>query len=232
MIERIPAEKRHFSDIGWLKTYWLFSFADYYDPKNIRFGPLRVFNDDVVEPGKGFPMHPHEEMEIISIVLSGEITHADTLGNYGVLRAGEVQRMSAGKGLKHSEYNKSEKPLHFYQIWIRPSVKGLVPSYEQREIRSPGTDCRLVPVVSGKGINDAVKLHADATIYRGTIESGGVIEYATEEDRNTFIYVSEGSMAVNGKTFGQGDQARVSTERNITLKTGLHSGFVLIDLPS
>jgi redox-sensitive bicupin YhaK (pirin superfamily) len=106
MIRHIPADKRHFSDAGWLRTYWLFSFADYYDPDNVRFGPLRVFNDDVVEPGRGFPTHPHDEMEIVSIVLEGEMTHIDSMGNKGVLKAGMVQRMSAGTGLMHSEYTR------------------------------------------------------------------------------------------------------------------------------
>ena len=120
MIQVITATERHFSDFGWLKTYWLFSFADYYDPGNIQFGALRVFNDDVVEPGAGFPTHPHEEMEIITLVQSGEITHEDSMGNRAVMRAGEVQRMSAGTGLTHSEFNLGREPVHFFQVWILP----------------------------------------------------------------------------------------------------------------
>ncbi len=126
MIDIIKADQRHFSDFGWLQTYWLFSFSSYFDPQNIRFGSLRVFNDDVVNPGTGFPTHPHEEMEIITIVLEGEMTHQDSMGNKTVIKAGDVQRMSAGTGLTHSEYNLAEKPVHFYQIWIsaRPKRPG------------------------------------------------------------------------------------------------------------
>ena len=132
MIEIIKADRRHFSDFGWLKTYWLFSFSGYFDPQNIQFGALRVFNDDVVDPGTGFPTHPHEEMEIVTIVLEGEMTHADSMGNKAKIEAGDVQRMSAGAGLAHSEFNLAEKPVHFYQIWMFPDKAGLTPSYDQR----------------------------------------------------------------------------------------------------
>jgi redox-sensitive bicupin YhaK (pirin superfamily) len=139
MIHVVREHQRYFSDFGWLKTYWLFSFSRYYDPANIQFGALRVFNDDVVEPGTGFPTHPHEEMEIITIPLNGELTHEDSMGNKTVIRGGEVQRMSAGTGLTHSEFNLGNEPCHFYQIWIYPDVKGLEPTYDQREFdRHPG----------------------------------------------------------------------------------------------
>ena len=120
MIEVTKANERHLSNFGWLKTYWLFSFSSYFDPHNIQFGALRVFNDDVVEPGTGFPTHPHEEMEIITIVINGEMTHEDSMGNKTIIRAGDVQRMSAGTGLTHSEFNLADEPVHFYQIWIYP----------------------------------------------------------------------------------------------------------------
>lgn len=129
MIKIIPKGKRHFSDFGWLKTYWLFSFSDYFDPDNTRFGALRVFNDDIVAPGTGFPTHPHREMEIITIVLEGEITHKDSMGNKMVIRAGDVQRMSAGTGIIHSEFNLGDEPVHFYQIWIYPDEAELQPGY-------------------------------------------------------------------------------------------------------
>ncbi|OQW95695.1 MAG: hypothetical protein BWK77_07025 [Verrucomicrobia bacterium A1] len=118
MTQVIRAAQRHFSDFGWLKTFWLFSFSDYYDPENVQFGTLRVFNDDVVAPGTGFPAHPHQEMEIITVVLEGEMTHEDSMGNQAVIRAGDVQRMSAGTGLTHSEFNLADKPVHFYQVWV------------------------------------------------------------------------------------------------------------------
>lgn len=124
MKRTIRAPERHYNDHGWLKTFWLFSFSDYYDPENINFGSLRVFNDDVVEAGGGFPTHPHSEMEIVSIVLDGQLTHADSMGNKGVIRPCEVQRMSAGTGLTHSEFNDGDTPTHFYQIWLHPDEKG------------------------------------------------------------------------------------------------------------
>ena len=122
MFRIIKAADRHFNDFGWLQTYWLFSFSDYYDPKNANHGALRVFNDDVVQPNTGFATHPHEEMEIVSIILSGEMTHADTMGNSTIIRAGDIQRMTAGTGLRHSEWNHGPDPVHFFQIWIKPDT--------------------------------------------------------------------------------------------------------------
>ena len=148
MLEIIKSGQRHFSDFGWLKTFWLFSFASYFDPKNLQFGPLRVFNDDVVEPGTGFPTHPHNEMEIITVVLEGEMTHEDSMGNKAVIKVGDVQRMSAGTGLTHSEFNLAETPVHFYQIWILPDTPGLKPSYDQRNFQPRDWQthcCRSLP---------------------------------------------------------------------------------------
>ena len=170
MIDIINAAERHFSDFGWLKTYWLFSFSNYYDPQNIQFGALRVFNDDVVEPGTGFPTHPHEEMEIITIVLEGEMTHQDSMGNKAVIKAGDVQRMSAGTGLTHSEFNLADKPVHFYQIWIFPDKAGLNPTYDQNSYEASDWKNRLLPVASGQDIQGAVTFHTDATIYRCALE--------------------------------------------------------------
>src|SRR5512137_605268 len=172
MFDVIRASHRHHSDFGWLKTYWLFSFSNYFDPRNIQFGALRVFNDDVVEPGTGFPTHPHEEMEIITTVLDGEMTHQDSMGNRTVIKAGDVQRMSAGTGLTHSEFNLAAAPVHFYQIWIFPDTKGLNPTYDQRTFSSAIFTNRLVPVASGRGIRDTVTFHTDATIYRSELKAG------------------------------------------------------------
>ena len=156
MIQVIRADERHFTDFDWLKTYWLFSFSEYYDPTNIQFGALRVFNDDVVAPHTGFGTHPHEEMEIITIVLDGEVTHEDSLGTKAVMRAGDVQRMSAGTGIHHSEFNLGEVPAHFYQIWIYPDTSGLPPSYDQKSFAGTVWTNRLVPVASGQGVPDVV----------------------------------------------------------------------------
>lgn len=172
MIDIIKADQRHFSDFGWLQTYWLFSFSDYYDPHNIQFGALRVFNDDVVAPETGFPTHPHEEMEIVTLVLEGEMTHQDSMGNKTVIKAGDVQRMSAGTGLTHSEFNLTDKPVHFHQIWIYPDTKGLAPSYDQESFDAEAWANRLLAVASGQGIDGAVTFHTDATIYRCSMDKG------------------------------------------------------------
>jgi hypothetical protein len=232
MIQSIPADKRHFSDFGWLKTYWLFSFSNYYDPSNIQFGALRVFNDDVVEPKTGFPTHPHEEMEIVTIVLSGEITHKDSMGNKNVIRAGDVQRMSAGTGLTHSEFNLAREPVHFYQIWIHPDLAGLKPSYDQRSFPPGAWKNRLLPVASGQGLHGAVTFHTYATIYRSDLEAGQKIDFNVNESRRIFVYVTSGSLGVNDMKLEAEDQARIDLEKDLELRANKDCSFVLIDVPS
>ncbi|HSE98765.1 MAG TPA: pirin family protein [Blastocatellia bacterium] len=231
MIRIIKADERHFSDYGWLQTYWLFSFSDYYDPSNVQFGSLRVFNDDVVQPGSGFPTHPHREMEIVTAVLSGELTHKDTSGGRGVIAAGEVQRMSAGTGIAHSEFNLSDSPVHLYQIWIYPDEQGLKPGYEQRSFEGISRKNRLLPVASGQGLADTVTIHTDATIYMSEIEAGRSIGFETDPSRGTFIYVTGGSLSVNGERLEARDQARVTAEATIDLKAEEDASLILIDVP-
>lgn len=233
MIKRIPAEERHFSDFGWLKTYWLFSFSNYYDPENIQFGALRVFNDDVVQPGKGFPPHPHQEMEIITIVLEGEITHEDSLGNKNVIRAGDVQRMTAGKGITHSEYNLSSEPVHFYQVWIYPDQKGLEPGYDQKTFSEDLWRNRIFPVASGQQKKDKmVTFHTDATIYRASLEKGRELTFPTSDMRRVFLYLSSGELNINGTELSEKDQARIDEEALLCLKAGKDSEMIIIDVPS
>lgn len=227
----IPANKRHFSDRGWLQTYWLFSFSDYYDPANMGHGKLRVFNDDVVKPGTGFPTHPHDEMEIITIVLKGKITHKDSMGNGGVIRAGEVQRMSAGTGLTHSEYNEADRDLHFYQIWILPDQRGLAPSYEQKKFDSANFKNVLFPVASGQDRPGAVSFHTDATIYRSQLDAGRRLEYPTAGNRKLFVYLTSGILRVNGEKLGEKDQARLDTVEKLEFEADKDSDFILIDVP-
>lgn len=232
MIEIIKADSRHFSDFGWLKTYWLFSFSNYFDPHNIQFGALRVFNDDVVEPGSGFPTHPHEEMEIITIVLEGEISHEDSMGNKTVIMAGDVQRMSAGTGLTHSEFNLAEKPVHFYQIWIFPDLSGLSPTYDQKNYNPCNWENRLFPVASGQDIPGSVTFHTNATIYRCSLEKGReVIHYATA-GRRIFIYLTEGRISANNQILIAKDQARIDIDQPLVLKADERSDLILIDVPS
>jgi redox-sensitive bicupin YhaK (pirin superfamily) len=232
MIQIIPAKKRHFSDLGWLNTYWLFSFANYYDLNNIQFGPLRVFNDDVVKPGTGFPTHPHEEMEIITIALSGEITHKDSMGNKTVIKAGDVQRMSAGTGLTHSEFNLAKGPVHFYQIWIYPDLPGLKPSYDQKTFHPSSWKNRLLPAASGQGLHGAVSFHTYATIYRSDLDSREVIDFKTSDSRRIFIYVTSGDLEVNDAKLGPNDQARIDLEDNLKIKAESDASFILIDVAS
>jgi redox-sensitive bicupin YhaK (pirin superfamily) len=232
MIDIIKADQRHYSDFNWLKTYWLFSFSDYYDPHNIQFGALRVFNDDVVEPGTGFPTHPHEEMEIITIVLEGEMTHQDSMGNKAVIKANDVQRMSAGTGLTHSEFNLADKPVHFYQIWIYPDTPGLAPTYHQQTFDSAAWHNVLLPVASGQQRAGTVTFHADATICRSSLDAGKSVTHAVAAGRRIFIYLTQGQILVNGQTLMAKDQARVDIEGSLVISADLESDLILIDVPS
>jgi redox-sensitive bicupin YhaK (pirin superfamily) len=231
-IEIIPADRRHFSDFGWLKTYWLFSFADYFDPGNIQFGALRVFNDDVVEPGAGFPTHPHREMEIVTVVLDGEVTHEDSMGNRSVIRAGDVQRMSAGTGLTHSEFNLASRPVHFHQIWMFPDRAGLKPSYDQRRYDPESWHNRLFALASGQGVPDTVTFHTDATIYRAALDAGRTVDPVRTSGRRLFLYVISGRVRAGGREVGAGDQARIDIDEPLRVHAMAPSDLILIDVPS
>lgn len=232
MIQIIRADKRHFSDFGWLKTYWLFSFSSYYDPNNIQFGALRVFNDDVVEPGTGFPTHPHEEMEIITVVLEGQMTHQDSMGNKSVIQQGDVQRMSAGTGLTHSEFNLADKPVHFYQIWIFPDEGGLSPSYDQKRFDIASWKNTLHPVASGKDIPNTVTFHTNATIYLADLDSGKDVQFKTTQSRRIFVYVTNGEISINRQNLFAKDQARIDLEEIVHIEALKPSSLILIDVPS
>lgn len=232
MIVHVPRSDRHFSDYGWLKTHWLFSFSDYYDPANIQFGALRVFNDDIVAPGTGFPTHPHHEMEIVTIVLSGEMTHRDSMGNTSVIREGDVQRMSAGTGLTHSEFNLADTPVHFYQIWIYPDESGLTPSYDQSSFDPELWNDRILPVASGRGEEGAVTFNTDATIHRAAFSEDFSTSFQVEDDRRVFLYLTSGKLSINDVTLVAGDQARIDLETAIDITAFEASEFILIDVPS
>lgn len=229
MIRRIPSDNRHFTDAGWLKTYWLFSFSDYYDSKNISHGALRVFNDDIVEPQNGFPDHPHSNYEIITIIHNGELTHWDSAGNRGVIKSGDVQRMSAGAGVFHSEFNYGKEPVHLYQIWIRPQEEDLKPSYEQRHFNFDEKN-HLVKLVSPDG-KDCVLIHSDASIYYGFFAADQRFTFNTKSDRKVFIYLTEGEVWINNEQLKKNDQARIENESNLDIRTLAQSKFILIDVP-
>lgn len=232
MIDVVKARERRFSDFGWLKTYWLFSFSNYYDPGNIQFGPLRVFNDDIVEPGTGFPTHPHDEMEIVTIMLEGEMTHEDSMGNKTVITAGDVQRMSAGTGITHSEFNFAQGPAHFYQIWLYPGEPFLVPSYDQMHFDDAEFRNNFFPVASGQGLEGVVPFHADATIYRAFIDAGNILEYRTMEDRRIFVYLTAGTIEINNVRLQKNDQARIDLETALKFDVCKPCEAVVIDIPS
>jgi len=231
MIKTIRADERYFSDFGWLQTYWLFSFDNYYDPSNIQFGSLRVFNDDVVKPKSGFPTHSHREMEIVTVVLSGEITHEDSTGTRAVIKAGEVQRMSAGTGIAHSEYNLADQPIHLYQIWIHPDERRLQPGYDQKSFSPDSRKNRLLPVASGQGFNDVVTIHTDSTIYLADFDAGQSIDFQAKDSRGVFVYVTKGDLGINDVRLTTKDQARIEQEGLLRLEAYDDTSFILIDVP-
>lgn len=230
MFHKISSKDRFFSDFGWLKTFWLFSFSHYYDPENTQFGGLRVYNDDVVEPGQGFGTHPHENMEIITVVLRGAVTHKDSMGNETTIQANEVQRMSAGTGITHSEYNDGEEPVHFHQIWFLPEEQGVEPSYEQKQFQPSDWHNKLFPIASGLGHEGAVSFGNKAAMYRCALEEGKQVRYEMTDDRKIFIYMIHGDLLVNGKHHvSECDQLRVDLETELELKAQSFAEFILID---
>lgn len=231
MIKTIRADERYFSDFGWLQTYWLFSFDSYYDPSNVQFGSLRVFNDDVVKQKSGFPTHPHREMEIVTIVLSGEITHEDSIGNRTVIKAGEVQRMSAGTGIAHSEFNLADEPIHLYQIWIHPDERRLQPGYDQKSFSTDARKNRLLPVASGQGLEGAVTFHTDSTIYMADFDAGHGVDFELKDSRGVFVYVTKGDLGINDARLTTKDQARIEQIESLRLEAYDDTSFILIDVP-
>ncbi|MGH9793384.1 MAG: pirin family protein, partial [Candidatus Acidiferrales bacterium] len=215
----------------------------YYDPKNMQWGALRVFNDDVIQPGQGFGMHPHRDMEIVTYVLEGALEHRDSLGNTGVIRPGEVQVMRAGTGIVHSEYNHSKKePLRLLQLWILPRTKGLAPRWEQQRFSPADRAGKLLPVVSpgsGNGKRDGsaaipgtMQIDQDATIYLSALAAGQQAAHASAAGRKAYLFVTDGQIEVNGSTVAAGDQARIANEPKLAITAQKGAEFILLDLPS
>ncbi len=232
MINVIPSNARHHADHGWLNTHWHFSFSDYHDPKNMNWGALRVFNDDVVQGGGGFGAHPHRDMEIITYVLEGELEHQDNLGNKGVIRPGEVQVMSAGKGITHAEYNHSQTtPVHFLQLWVMPRTRGSKPRWAQRQFSPKEREGRLRAVVSSGNVPDTMHIDQDAMIYVGTLKPGQEIPQPIAKNRKGYLFVISGALSLNDKKLAAGDQARIEDEENLRLKAEGPSELIYLDLP-
>jgi redox-sensitive bicupin YhaK (pirin superfamily) len=218
MITIRKSEDRGRFDHGWLDTRHTFSFAEYRDPEHVGFRGLRVVNEDRVQPGEGFPTHGHRDMEILSYVLSGALAHRDSTGGSGVLRPGEVQRMSAGTGVRHSEFNGSrEEPVHFLQIWILPDREGHAPSYEQKPFPEERKRTRLLLVASPDGEDGSLRLHADARVYATVLAAGEGVRHALAPGRHAWIQVARGEVTVNGQRLAAGDGAAVSGEREVAV---------------
>lgn len=228
MIEIIPAKRRFSEDLGWLKTQWLFSFSHYYDPGNLEFGALRVFNDDVVMPGGGFPDHAHANFEIVTIVLEGEISHRDSMGNETVVRAGEAQRMSAGRGVVHSEFNRNEKPVHLYQLWFKPEFQNAAPSYAQAHVLPQKAGSSLTPLVSGFDMESPLSMSARASISMGYLKKGTELSVPLGPKEGVFCYVEKGKLKVGDTLLVSGDQARVREEEKLVLSASEETRFLLI----
>ena len=232
MIKVIKSGERHHQNFGWLDTRWHFSFDTYYDPENVHWGALRVFNDDVIEPGQGFPMHGHRDMEIVTYVLSGTLEHQDSMGHTGVVRPGEVQVMTAGKGVMHSEFNPSkEEPVHLLQLWILPRTRGLKPRWEQRVFSRDERGGKLLPVVSSGDRDGTLHIDQDAQIFVSALKSADKVVHQSRLGRKGYLFVIEGGVSLNGATLAKGDQARIENEKELNLEAKQDSELILLDLP-
>jgi quercetin 2,3-dioxygenase len=231
MIILRPSNQRGGADHGWLKTRHTFSFNTYHDPKHVHFRALRVINEDWVAPGTGFGTHPHNDMEIITYVLSGALEHKDSLGTGSIIRPGDGQRMSAGTGILHSEHNPSKtEPVHLLQIWIMPDKKGLTPSYEQKAFPAEEKQGRLRVIASPDGKDGAVTIHQDASLYVSLLKPGEQVEHTLASGRSAWLQVARGSVELNGEKLSQGDGAAVSNESKLTIKGTEDAEILLFDL--
>lgn len=214
MIALRPATERGHADHGWLNTYHSFSFANYYDPRHMGFRALRVINEDWVQPGRGFSTHSHNDMEIITYVLEGTLSHQDNMGNGTVIRPGEVQRMSAGTGVRHSEFNPSPNaPVHLLQIWILPSERGLTPSYEQKNFSAEEKLGKLRLIASEDGREGSVRIHQDASVFATLLPQGAKVTHQLDPDRHAWVHVVSGEVLLNGKPLRAGDGAALTSEK-------------------
>ncbi len=232
MMELRKANDRGHANHGWLDSYHSFSFADYYDPKHMGFGPLRVINEDRVAAGQGFGTHGHRDMEIISYVLEGELAHKDSMGNGSVIRPGDVQRMSAGTGVRHSEYNHSQDgTTHFLQIWIMPDRAGTEPGYQEAHFSAADKDGKLRLVASRDGREGSVSMNQDAQLYAGLFDGAQTAEYILPQGRLGYVHVARGKISINGQVLEAGDAVKLSAVDRIEIGGGEKAEVLLFDLP-
>lgn len=226
------SNERGYADHGWLKSFHTFSFADYFDPQQIEFGPLRVINEDRVAPGAGFGTHGHRDMEIISYVLAGELAHKDSLGNGSTIRPGDVQRMSAGQGVRHSEFNPSPtEPVHFLQIWIQPNVLGIEPSYEEKRFSSEQKRGQLRLIASPDGADGSVTIHQDARLYAGLFNGDERATLEVDDGRRIYVHVARGAVTVNGEQLAAGDALKLMHATRLQVEQGRDAEVLVFDLP-
>ncbi|MGI9066996.1 MAG: pirin family protein [Pyrinomonadaceae bacterium] len=231
MIKIRKAEQRGHFDFGWLNTYHTFSFGDYYDPSHMGFRSLRVINEDVVQRGRGFPRHGHRDMEIFTYTLQGALKHRDSMGNGSIIRPGDVQRMSAGTGVTHSESNPSpDEPVHLLQIWILPSEEGITPDYEEKRFSDEEKRNKLRLIISPDAADGSVKIHQDARVYAALLDPNHEVSQPLASDRHAWIQVAAGSVMVNDMDLKQGDGAGVSGESSVTIAAREPSEILLFDL--
>jgi quercetin 2,3-dioxygenase len=231
MITVRKSKERGASNFGWLDSKHTFSFGHYYDPKNMGFGALRVINEDVVTGGAGFGTHPHDNMEIISYVLEGGLAHKDSIGTGSVIRPGDVQRMSAGTGIAHSEFNASkEDPVHFLQIWVLPEERGLKPSYEQKSFPAENRKGKLQLVGARDGRDGAVTIHQDLDLFVANLDKGDAVSHALRPRRKAWVQVTRGEVSVNGTVVGQGDGAALTDEAEVRIAANDNAEVLVFDL--
>jgi len=232
VIEFRRAGERGHANHGWLDSYHSFSFADYHDPAHMGFGPLRVINEDRVQPGMGFGTHGHRDMEIVSYVLDGQLEHKDSMGTGSIIKPGDVQRMSAGRGVQHSEYNPSRTAgVHFLQIWIEPSVRGIPPGYEQTHIAAEDKRGRLRLIASPDGADGSVTIHQDARVYAALLDGDEGVAHVLTPGRRAYVHVARGRAHVNGIALGAGDAAKLTDEAAIRIDRAAAAEILLFDLP-
>lgn len=225
------SSERGYADHGWLKSFHSFSFAGYYDPAHMGFGNLRVINEDRIAPGRGFGTHSHQNMEIISYVLSGELAHKDSMGNVKGIPPGDVQRMSAGTGVQHSEFNHAEgQTTHFLQIWIEPNVTGIPPSYEQKSFSDSDKRGALRLVASFNGAQGSVTIHADASVYAGLFDGDETADMALNPQRKTYVHLVRGELQVNDQPLKAGDALQLQAESQLQLSHGKAAEVLVFDL--
>lgn len=226
------SHERGFADHGWLQSFHTFSFADYFDPRHIEFGPLRVINEDRVKPGEGFGTHGHRDMEIISYVLAGGLAHKDSIGTGSTIRPGDVQRMSAGRGVMHSEFNASaSEPVHFLQIWIQPNEQGIEPSYEQKFFSAEDKRGRLRLIASPDAADGSLRIHQDARVYAGLFDGPEAAELTMGPKRRIYVHVARGEIAANGTELKAGDALGLTESRKLELRDGKGAEVLVFDLP-